>query len=463
MWKMLFCCLLIFLFLPQQDASIFIEPEYQKPLMQVQTKAGIVQGTKVRSDARVGGSYYAYLGIPYGQPPVGPLRFRAPLEAKPWSGVLDARKQGSGCIEMLLFGDGVAENGGIEDCLYLNVFTKYNPKKVKRLLPVMVYFYGGAFISGNSEISIYGPDFLVERNVVLVTFNYRTGIFGFLSTQDMASPGNYGLKDQHLVLKWIQKNIENFGGDPNSVTLFGHSAGAVCVHFHMLSPQSKGLFHKAILESGSVLTTWGSQQEPLRKAITLAIASGINDAKDSSELIERLRQLDSEELRVLQVGVVFFNLGTGPTTGLSFAPTLEPPHKDAFITKETFHEMLQTGEFNKVPVMMGLTSDETVFFSYILKLGNPFFMSYDDDWGLYTPSSLRRSTPEKVLEIGTIVKNYYFGCDGSFASSDIEYALKYTYDEYFLRPIRKPLYRCLNTFLYISITFHMQDIWEIMD
>lgn len=137
---------------------------------------------------------------------------------------------------------------GDEDCLYLNVFTPEKPQ-VGKQLPVMVWIHGGGFANGCGNQEWYGPDYLVPKGVILVSINYRLAAFGFLSFANTECPGNFGLKDQSLGLKWVQQNISAFGGDPNNVTIFGESAGSASVHYQVLSPLSRGLFQKAIAQS----------------------------------------------------------------------------------------------------------------------------------------------------------------------------------------------------------------------
>merc|ERR1712123_532801 len=176
-----------------------------------------------RMDYDFGQYYYAFKGIPYAKPPVKELRFQAPRDVEPWTEMLDATEDGSLCpqydiSQSLPIGD--------EDCLSLNV---YSPKLDTKKRAVMVYFHGGAYIMGGGASFFFGPGYLLEQNVVLVTFNYRLGPLGFLSTTDKAAGGNQGVLDQIMVLKWVKENIDKFGGDPNKVTIFGEDAGAASV------------------------------------------------------------------------------------------------------------------------------------------------------------------------------------------------------------------------------------------
>lgn len=183
--------------------------------------------------------YQEFKGIPYAEPPIGKLRFKAPVKHKGWKLIRNAREHGPNCEVS-------------EDCLYLNVYTM--SLKCKR--SVMVYIHGGSFNSGSGDSTLFGPSYFMKENVVIVTLNYRLGAFGFLSTGDEVIQGNNGLKDQLMALKWVKQNIEAFGGDVNSITIFGESAGSASVEYLILSPLAKGLFHRAISESGSSLCPW---------------------------------------------------------------------------------------------------------------------------------------------------------------------------------------------------------------
>lgn len=178
-----------------------------------------------------------------------------------------------------------------EDCLTLNVYTKSLTGK----RPVMVWIFGGGFFLGSGNDIIYGPDYLIDEDVIVVTINYRLAALGFLSTNDNNAPGNYGLKDCILALKWIQNNIAQFGGDPTKVTIFGESAGAAAVHYLILSPIARGLFSRAISQSGSALSPWAFQHDPQTSAYNLAKKLSISFT-DNRDLIEKLRNVKTMDI-----------------------------------------------------------------------------------------------------------------------------------------------------------------------
>src|SRR6185437_3745495 len=198
-----------------------------------------------------------FQGIPYAAPPVGALRWQPPQPVKPWSGVRQVRGFGPRCMQLPLFGDMVFRADGMsEDCLYLNV---WKPAQVTGKLPVLVYFYGGGFVAGDSSEKRYDGASLASKGIVTVTVNYRLGVFGFFALPALAeeSPqhaaGNYGLLDQVAALRWVRANIASFGGDPAQVTIAGESAGSIAVSALMTSPLARGLFTRAIGESGALI------------------------------------------------------------------------------------------------------------------------------------------------------------------------------------------------------------------
>jgi len=211
-----------------------------------------VAGGQLRGELLASGGA-AFEGIPYAQPPVGPLRWREPAPATPWTGVRDATSFGAPCAQNA---GGRPLDRGSEDCLYLNVWTPEWP--VRSPKPVLVWLHGGGNFGGTASDASSSGAGLAARGVVVVTLNYRLGLFGFLAHPALTreSPhhaaGNYGLMDQVAALRWVHDEIAHFGGDPARVTLGGQSAGAVDVNVLMTSPLAKGLFHRAIAESGTV-------------------------------------------------------------------------------------------------------------------------------------------------------------------------------------------------------------------
>jgi para-nitrobenzyl esterase len=236
----------------------------QDPLLN--TSTGVLRGIRQ-------GPVRAFLGIPYAEPPTGRLRWRAPESVTPWHGVRDASHFGASCFQpwpVPMFGpytpEYVTTPQPSEDCLFLNVWS---PAKHSGKMPVLLWIHGGAFLGGSGAIEIYGGRHLAERGIVVVTINYRVGPFGFLALPQLraespqAGSGNYGLLDIIAALRWVQANIGAFGGDPHEITIAGQSAGAAAVNDLGVAPLAKGLFARAISESGSAM---GVSPRPLKGA-----------------------------------------------------------------------------------------------------------------------------------------------------------------------------------------------------
>ncbi|XP_031767185.2 juvenile hormone esterase-like [Galleria mellonella] len=277
----------------------------------------------------------------------------APVPIKPWGGTLNASKPTPLCIQRNPY-IRQQEIVGQEDCLYLNIYSPDTSNDLPQnndLLPVMVFIHGGGWMCGDSSPQMYGPEYLLDRDVILVTINYRLGPLGFLSTLDEHCPGNNGLKDQQEALRFIQKTITSFGGDKQSVTIFGESAGGASAHFHMLSETSAGLFHKAISESGTALVPWAEAApgEALRNAFRLAKMLDCPQAP-SKEMIKCLRTKDSYQ--IINTEFNFYVWDYEPMT--PFKAVIEPDLPGAFLTRNP----RKISKISAVPWMTGLTKDE---------------------------------------------------------------------------------------------------------
>uniref|UniRef100_A0A8C5BMZ2 Carboxylic ester hydrolase n=1 Tax=Gadus morhua TaxID=8049 RepID=A0A8C5BMZ2_GADMO len=291
----------------------------------ISTLNGKVRGTRL---SVLGHDVRAFLGVPYAKPPLGELRFRAPKPAGKWEGVKNAANFSNTCYQLpdTLF----PEFSGAEmwnpntpvseDCLYLNVWTPHLKGK-SQTLPVLVWIYGGGFTSGTSSLALYDGRFLSQsENVVVVSMNYRLGALGFLSLPENDNiRGNAGLLDQQLALRWVADNIAFFGGDSSKVTLFGESAGAASVGFHLLAPSSHGLFHRAILQSGVPTAPWASlSQRETWKSLSLASLLGCprSPAADLERCLQRVDLVDivTEQFQVLTEASIL---------GFPFAPSAD--------------------------------------------------------------------------------------------------------------------------------------------
>ncbi|XP_050298530.1 juvenile hormone esterase-like [Anthonomus grandis grandis] len=310
-----------------------------------------------------GNTFYKFLGVPYAKAPIGELRFKDPVPAESWMGVRNATEDGDACYQNDLFAHQIY---GSEDCLNLNIFTPELPSNDKfNLKPVMVWIHGGGFSQGsNDSKKIYGPEFLMTENVVLVTINYRLGLLGFLRIKDpnFNISGNMGFKDQVEALRWIKSNIQQFNGDPDNVTIFGESAGGASVHNLVLSPLARGLFHKAICQSGASLCPWGDDGDHSAVQIAKIHDSSISTEKEAVHLF---KNMSVQELHKIQEKVHNFNQGMRVgVLGLVIEPA---DRKNAFMTKRPI-DIITSGDYGKVPIIFGYNNREAILF-YFEKLG----------------------------------------------------------------------------------------------
>ncbi|XP_035910508.1 esterase 6-like [Anopheles stephensi] len=333
---------------------------------------GCMRGSWMRS--LHGERYEAFMGVPFAKPPLGALRFANPVPNEPWTEQeLDAsgRIPRAPCVQLNLF---LPERGveGKEDCLYLNVYRPYKGSKAgaenaTEPLPTLVYIHGGGFLAGYNSPLVAGAEKLMDHKVILVTVAYRLGAFGFLSTGDAAASGNFGLKDQRLALRWVQQNIEAFGGDARLVTVMGHSAGGASVHLQMMHRGNEGLFQRAISLSGNALAPWcAPRANPEQLARRQADLLGIKEAYrlSTAELVESLRSVEADQFVYSYKG--FTNGSRYPV--IVYGPVVEPSSvPDAFLT-DTPKELWSRGEHLSVPWLTGIVpNDGFVFSAPILK------------------------------------------------------------------------------------------------
>jgi para-nitrobenzyl esterase len=307
----------------------------------VPTRNGLITGV-----ATSDGAVASFKGIPFAAPPVGELRWRAPKPAAQWEGVRKAEDFSASCVQRIVQErkpwtyEFMAHNSVSEDCLYLNVWTGAKASTERR--PVFVWIYGGGYNEGSAAVPAYDGENLARRGIVVVTINYRVGLLGFLAHPDLTkesgtnqSSGNYGTLDQIAALQWVQQNIAGFGGDPNRVTVGGQSAGASSVHNLVASPLAKGLFQRAIAQSGSSVA---------------AIARGgkLADAEAAG-----LKFTESKGFREVQpLRAMPWDILITPPVG-GFRPVV-----DGWVLPASPLDVLAAGKQNDVPTLTGLTADE---------------------------------------------------------------------------------------------------------
>lgn len=326
----------------------------------VRTESGWVEGSHVAGQT-------IYRGIPYAEAPIGSLRWREPAAPKPWTGIRNATRFAPACMQSGVSMPGEAPPETSEDCLYLNVWTPGGKGKAR--LPVMVWIYGGGYANGSAAMPLYWGDALAAKGAVVVSFGYRVGPLGFLAHPELSkeaarhASGNYGLLDQLAALAWVKRNIATFGGDPECVTIFGQSAGSMAVSILMASPRAKGLFQRAIGQSGGLF-------EPLQLAPSYQLA---NAERDGEAYAASLGAHSLAELRALPAAALLNGNASQVTH----------PVLDGFVLPESPYEAFANGRQNDVPLLLGSNAEEAR--SLVVDLSAVTAARYEDEiqkhWG----------------------------------------------------------------------------------
>ncbi|KAM8872535.1 neuroligin 4 X-linked a [Synchiropus picturatus] len=342
--------------------SIFVAAAQAQQHPVVTTNYGKLRGVKVTLPNEILGPVEQYLGIPYALAPLGERRFQAPEPPMSWPGIKNATQFAPVCPQFLedrfLINDMlpvwftanldtvvtfVQEQS--EDCLYLNIYvpTEDDIHDENGLKPVMVYIHGGSYMEGTGNM-IDGSILASYGNVIVITINYRLGVLGFLSTGDQAAKGNYGLLDQIQALRWIKENIQAFKGDPKRVTIFGSGAGASCVSLLTLSHYSEDLFQKAIIQSGTALSSWAVNYQPAKYTRALAEKVGCN-MLDTIDLVECLQNKNYKELIEQYVTPAKYHIAFGPVI-------------DGDVIPDDPQILMEQGEFLNYDIMLGVNQGE---------------------------------------------------------------------------------------------------------
>ncbi|XP_014255965.1 cholinesterase 1-like isoform X2 [Cimex lectularius] len=400
---------------------------------------------KIVTESRI--KIYAFLGVPYAAPPLGPLRFASPEKHGGWSEnePFSADNFGPACVQPL---HELVPNFGVkpmqdEDCLTLNVWTSEAALTYKNA-PVVIFFEGEGFVTGYSG-RFPGED-LAAEGIVIVSANYRLNVFGFFCLENTEARGNVGLLDQYLALVWVRENIEQFGGDPRSITLMGHSAGATSIAYHLISPRTQGLFHKAILMSGNVFSPWSKSNNPSNASKEIAKSLGCFSKKVHS-MLNCLQSKSAEE--ILKAYEMLYMGGNWTELPLpvidSFLPETEqylPMAPDEAYAK---------GNFLKIPVMSGITmNDGIVAISQWTDLfKQDFFQLKHLFLSSIIPSVIQKynlSDLNNFQQLQTILQWYYLDLvkDGD-TTSLISKLIDFFTDSQFTAPHRKQLSFLSNT------------------
>lgn len=305
-----------------------------------------------------------FSGIPYAKPPIGELRFKPSVPLDQWNGTLNATQPHAVCPQFNYYDKGNSNPiVGSEDCLFLNVYTPQVPEDISNNLsyPVLFYIHGGSFSVGSARYDWLGPELLLDKDLVLVTVNYRLGALGFLSTGDGSIPANNGLKDQVLALRWVQDNIARFGGDPRKVKISGNSAGASSVHYLTISPMAKGLINGAIIQSGVAISQIAVI--PRNESITYAQRFGekLNCTSGTSENLLKCLQ-DRHLYDIVKQQLTF---STWDLSAVPFLPTIEKNCTDAFLCRNPF-KLMQSSAVLDIPIMLGIVPNEGMVVSAAL-------------------------------------------------------------------------------------------------
>ncbi|CAH0394658.1 unnamed protein product [Bemisia tabaci] len=394
--------------------------------LEVSTPCGKIIGFDTLR-TRNGRVIHSFTSIPFAKPPVGPLRFKEPQPLDPWTEPLDATKNASFCPQIDLFNrlkmKGPSQVRGQEDCLVLNVYSPNVNKAAK--LPVMVWIHGGGYQRGSSVF--YGPELLLDKDIVLVTVNYRLGVLGFLSTGDNVIPANNGLKDQALAIKWVHDNIESFGGNPGLVTVFGQSSGGSSVHLNLLSPLNKGLIHRGIAMSGTGHCPWAIISPQLAKDRTkaLAVLCGC-PSEPSDELLKCMQEVHLALL--LEMSKRFHDWILSPA--VVFGPTIESEVNGAFLPKEL--DYLKS----EIPLMTGVTTGEGGYLASIISRGGSQYENELKDIPQYVlPKALilKSGFPsDKLSSVARQIQEFYFGDRPIDMNASMEYIINMFTDGWFL-------------------------------
>lgn len=320
-----------------------------------------------------------------------------------------------------------------EDCLYVEVSSPdIAPDK-----PLPVMFWIGCYAFGSNIDAVLDPTLINDQQIVYARCGFRLGAFGFLCTKDFSAPGNCGLKDIVMALKWVQRNISKFGGDPNNVTVFGNSSGGAIVHLLMLSPMASGLFHKAIMQSVTALNNWSLEKNPLQPLTQLARELGIKKTCNE-EMLQELRKLSAEDI----MNVVYKieekrRMEDSDTFESIFKPCIEEEYEGlpAFLTKSPCL-IIKSGNFNKVPLIIGSNNIEGSVIKYAK---NDFYTNFEklnENVQLLVPKCL---AAEKTLskKIGLQLLKFYLGGDEALTKDTKNQYIQLLSDYYFLYFVNK--------------------------
>ncbi|KAM3957232.1 integument esterase 1 [Aphomia sociella] len=366
------------------------------------TPSGTIRGSWM--ETRRGRRFQGYRGIRYAEAPVGELRFQPPKPIHHYTTEVDAQEEGPACPQPTI-GDYYID----EDCLRLNVYTPSNISN--KTLPVIFYMHSGGFYSISGRSDVAGPQYFLDRDVVLVTINYRLASLGFLSTGDKLAPGNNGYKDQVVALRWVQKNIRAFGGDPNLVTITGCSAGSFSVMLHMISPMSKGLFHRAISISGSPISQVADRHH--LKSLAVKQAELLDCPSNSSKaIIDCLKTKTFREIANSLDG--FFLPGYDPI--LLWSPVVELDFgQERFLTMKPV-DAVRHNKMHSVPFIISQTTGEFFWKAFNVLRNQTIIDSMNSEWNRLAPIAFLLPKDKTAIPSANRLRQAYL--DGQQLAND---------------------------------------------
>ncbi|XP_045765199.1 juvenile hormone esterase-like [Maniola jurtina] len=348
--------------------------------------------------------YNSFKGVPYAAPPIGKLRFKGPQPALPWKGIRNATEHGNVCPQVDLIANKFIP--GSEDCLFLNIYTpSMSPSS---LLPVMFFIHGGGYAFGSGNDEDYAPDFLIDENVIVVTINYRLDSLGFLCLDSEEVPGNAGMKDQVAALRWVHRNIDKFGGDPNQVTIFGQSAGGASCTLHALSPMSKGLFRRVIAMSGVPISEFSIEFEPKQRALVLGQILGY-ETTNTTALLQFLQNVPVNQLVGTNSSVIAIEDYISIVMKGYFVPVVEKDFGQERFLIEAPDDSVRNKRTHNVDILLGYTTAEAVVAIFKFETSDTIenYNRYKE--ALVPRNVIQQSTPKTVSRLADLIKEYYSG------------------------------------------------------
>ncbi|XP_023942387.2 esterase FE4-like [Bicyclus anynana] len=395
----------------RRDWFLYICGYFMLVTCQTPSKTVTIDQGPVKGYRSPKGDVFVFYGIPYATAPTGTQKFRPPLPPPSWTDTLEAVENNIICPQNLGLRNVIGDFKMQEDCLIANVYV---PDTEERNLPVVVYVHGGAYQFG------YGADvspinMVNSKKIVAVNFNYRVGAHGLLCLGTKNVPGNAGMKDQVALLRWVQNNIAQFGGNPNEVTISGCSAGGSSVDLLMLSKATKGLFNRVVPESGSNTASFSVQVDPIANA--KMIANELNVSVDDFDGLENFYKTAPYEM------LYKINVGEQKDTSTVFAPCIERDIGEEMFLDDHPVNILKSGEYPKYPMLYGITDMEGL---YRVNNFDTWKDEMNENFAVFLPEDLQFENEEVKQEVAQKIKQFYFGEEPVSEANILQYVQYFT-------------------------------------